>query len=764
MKWRWVQYTVIVCGLLASMAAIARGAAKGGPLPGTQSLTWDGDIASRMVTATDAFLLGQIEKSADRRVRHWHRDFASAEGYARSIEPNRKALARMIGVRDARIAFGAPELVATTARPALVGRGGGYEAFAVRWPVLEGIWGEGVLLMPTTAKPVADIVAIPDADQTPEQLAGLDEGIARESQYARMLVQSGCRVIIPSLVSRKLEPRNGRANLTHREFLYRPAYELGRHIIGYEVQKVLAAVDWFAKENASRRIGVIGYGEGGLLALYAAAIDARISAACVSGYFDDRRGVWQEPIDRNVFGLLDQFGDAELAAMVAPRALVVEACKAPELALPSQGGAPGRLATPVLASVRAEFERAASLAGNLNPAARMHLVVSGDGRGPSGSAATLDAFLSAVAPDAKVAWSTELPKRLVERVESDSRQRRQLREIDQHTQRLLAESANERRQFMGKLDTTSVGKYTQSSEVYRRYFHENVIGRFDLAPVAPQARSRLAYDMPKWTGYEVVLDVFDGVFAYGILLMPKDIKDGQKRPVVVCQHGLEGRPQDVVTGDHPAYHDFAAKLAERGFITFAPQNPYIFGDRFRTLQRKANPLGKTLFSIITPQHQQIVNWLKTLPQVDGNRIAFYGLSYGGKTAMRVPALVTDYCLSICSADFNEWVWKNASTSSPHSYVWTNEYEIFEFDLGSTFNYAEMAALIAPRPFMVERGHFDGVSSDEAVAYEFAKVRHLYEANLGIGIRCEIEFFVGPHTINGKGTFDFLHRHLNWPKR
>ncbi len=29
-----------------------------------------------------------------------------------------------------------------------------------------------------------------------------------------------------------------------------------------------------------------------------------------------------------------------------------------------------------------------------------------------------------------------------------------------------------------------------------------------------------------------------------------------------------------------------------------------------------------------------------------------------------------------------------------------------------------------RPFMVERGHFDGVAPDEAVAYEFAKVFHL----------------------------------------
>ncbi|HEV8291543.1 MAG TPA: hypothetical protein VGP94_06450, partial [Tepidisphaeraceae bacterium] len=141
---------------------------------------------------------------------------------------------------------------------------------------------------------------------------------------------------------------------------------------------------------------------------------------------------------------------------------------------------------------------------------------------------------------------------------------------------------------------------------------------------------------------------------------------------------------------------------------------------------------------------------------------FYGLSYGGKTAMRVPAILTDYCLSICSADFNEWVWKNASTNSPYSYVWSGEYEIFEFDLGSTFNYAEMAALIAPRPFMVERGHFDGVAPDEKVGHEFAKVRFLYEAKLGLKDMCQIEWFVGPHTINGKGTFEFLHKHLNWP--
>jgi dienelactone hydrolase family protein len=347
-----------------------------------------------------------------------------------------------------------------------------------------------------------------------------------------------------------------------------------------------------------------------------------------------------------------------------------------------------------------------------------------------------------------------------------------MHEIDRFNQQLLTESPYVRREFLKKLADLSnlagnkpvpLEQYQKTVEDYRRYFRDEVIGHFDYKLLPFNARSRKAYDKPKWTGYEVVLDVFPDVIAYGVLLLPKDLKDGEKRPVVVCQHGLEGRPRDVITGNNPAYHDFAAKLAERGFITFAPQNLYIFHDRFRTLQRKANPIKKTLFSVIVPQHQQIVNWLKTLPNVDPKRIGFYGLSYGGKSAMRIPPLVPDYCLSICSADFNDWVWKNASSRAPYSYVWTGEYEIFEFDLGSTFNYAEMAALIAPRPFMVERGHFDGVGPDERVAYEFAKVRFLYEARLGLKDRCAIEWFVGPHTINGKGTFDFLHKHLNWPK-
>ncbi len=78
----------------------------------------------------------------------------------------------------------------------------------------------------------------------PSNSPGLAPGFPRERQVVLRLAESGCLVFVPALINRKIEARNGRAKLTNREFLQRPAYELGRSLAGYEVQEVLALVDW----------------------------------------------------------------------------------------------------------------------------------------------------------------------------------------------------------------------------------------------------------------------------------------------------------------------------------------------------------------------------------------------------------------------------------------------------------------------------------------------------------------------------------------
>ncbi len=745
------------------------------PLDHTARLELRGDLAAQMVEGIHRYL-DRATVSVESREQLWKRDYRSAERYSQSVAPNRDHLRTIIGAVDQRLPATAIRLDATTPEAPAIGSGAGYKIYSVRWPVFEGVDGEGVLLEPEN-RPVARIVAIPDADWTPEMLAGMEPGVSPDAQYARRLAENGCEVLVPVLIDRADTwsgiPGIRMTNQPHREWIYRMAYEVGRHIVGYEVQKVLAAVDWFTKRNEERSvpIGVAGYGEGGLIALYSAALDPRIESTLVSGYFQVRTELWKEPIYRDLWGLLREFGDAELASLIAPRALVVEAARGPRISGPPQptqerrGATPnGALVDPPLDSVRAEVERARQHFTRLDAGQHLRLIVSGDGHGLPGSDTALQALVQMLGVRSRLRGPGALLEATGLRVDPAGRQHRQFAQLVSYTQRLVQTSAARRVEFWSKADSSSPERWSQTTSFYRDYIWDEVIGRLPPPSLLANPRTRLIYDEPKFRGYEVVLDVWPDVFAYGILLVPKDLQPGEKRPVVVCQHGLEGRASDAAgpQADERYYHRFAVKLAEQGFVTYAPQNPYIGEDRFRLIQRKGHPVKLALFSFVLGQHQRTLEWLASLPFADPERIGFYGLSYGGKTAVRVPPLLDGYALSICSADFNEWVWKTTSVDSAYSYMLTQEYDMLEFNFANVANYSDLAKLMAPRPFMVERGHNDTVAPDESVAYEYAKVRWFYDTRMRLPDRTAIEFFNGPHEINGKGTFEFLHRHLHWP--
>jgi len=760
----------LLAGLVLGISMSVVSAAEPAVLPGTKELTAKGDLAAEMVGGIDKYLMRELAASVEKRKQYWKPDFSSVEAYTKSVQPNRERLKKILGVVDKRVPV-EMQYVATNDTPALVAETGRYKVFAVRWPVLEGVDGEGLLLEPKQ-HPIANVIALPDADWAPEKIL-VEAEDSKASAFAHQLASRGCRVIVPVLIDRtdtwSGNPKLGRmTNQPHREFIYRMAFEMGRHIIGYEVQKVLALVDWFCRDPAHPPVGIYGYGEGGLIALHAAALNSRIKAAVVSGYASSPTTTWSEPIYRNVWSGFREFGDAELQLLIRPRSIVVEESWGPAMKAPVShpgrtGAAPGFLPREIFKLQNAEYIRGKSLLPAAKPW-RDDLIGYYSVMGNEGLAYPL-LFERLTGRQQDLSLSPKSPRDLRKNFDPAPRQKRQLDQLVAFTQKLMRDSEARRQEFFwSKLDTSSVEKYEKSTEPLRNYFWEEVIGKLPKPTEPPNPRTRLAYDEPKWKGYEVTLDLYPDVFAYGILLVPKDLKPGEKRPVVVCQHGLEGRPQDVVNPKEKTryYNSFGAQLADRGYIVYAPQNPYIGKDNFRVLQRKANPLKLSLFSFIVRQHERTLDWLAELPFVDDKRIAFYGLSYGGKTAMRVPALLPRYCLSICSGDFNEWIVKNVSVDFRGSYMFTGEYEMFEFDLGNTFNYAEMAALIAPRPFMVERCHDDGVGIDEMVAYEYAKVRRLY-SRLKQPERTAIEFFAGGHVIHGQGTFAFLDKHLHWPK-
>ncbi|MDB6138474.1 MAG: dap4 1, partial [Verrucomicrobiaceae bacterium] len=338
--------------LLLLVAASLSRAASPAVLSGTQPLAANADFSTTMVAGIDKYLLGQIE--ASKAGRH----------------PDRERLRTIIGAIDRRLPIKALELVGDTSDPALLAENDKGRIYRVRWPVLEGVHGEGILIQPK-GKPLARVVYLPDADTLPEFVAGIQKG---HSDYS--LINSGCEIVIPTLISRDSsfsgsEHFGVKTNVPHREWIYRQSFELGRHIIGYEVQKVLSLIDLFASEPETAPILVVGLGEGGLLALYASALDTRIDSTYLWGYFGPREGVWEEPIYRNVFGLLHDFGDAEIASLIAPRKLAIHHLGFPNVKGPviskTPGvrniAAPGRITKPTVEAVQAEIERARKLAG-----------------------------------------------------------------------------------------------------------------------------------------------------------------------------------------------------------------------------------------------------------------------------------------------------------------------------------------------------------------------------------------------------------------
>lgn len=120
---------------------------------------------------------------------------------------------------------------------------------------------------------------------------GLAPGVPKTSRFAGRFAEDDCQVLVPAIINRHDTfsgiPGIGSTNDPHREWLYRMAFAVGWHVIGYEIQKRFAVIDWFIPQNTreQRPTRTWAHGEGGLLPHYSAALDPRISATVVIGYF-----------------------------------------------------------------------------------------------------------------------------------------------------------------------------------------------------------------------------------------------------------------------------------------------------------------------------------------------------------------------------------------------------------------------------------------------------------------------------------------------
>lgn len=249
----------------------------------------------------------------------------------------------------------------------------------------------------------------------------------------------------------------------------------------------------------------------------------------------------------------------------------------------------------------------------------------------------------------------------------------------------------------------------------------------------------------------------NGLTVYRILLVPKG---AAKSPAVVCIHSMHSSPEQVAgLIETPDYtRRFGARLAERGYVVFAPLMMGTKELRSR-FDRQAILLGTRLQWLEQQKIFGAIRYLQSLPEVDPRLIGAYGISWGGRTAMYQGALDPRVAATVISGHFNDTVPKMV-TASPHCtpFIDTTEDYAFFRRLAVRFSDADVASLICPRPVFIEQGERDPVVWRPMAEKAFAELRAHYE-KLDLAPRAEIGIFDGGHEVHGDEAFLFLDRCL-----
>jgi len=208
--------------------------------------------------------------------------------------------------------------------------------------------------------------------------------------------------------------------------------------------------------------------------------------------------------------------------------------------------------------------------------------------------------------------------------------------------------------------------------------------------------------------------------------------------------------------------DFAISLVKRGFTVLAIDQSG-FGERREDEDIKegagksscwwlaiwAFMYGETVIGRRVWDAMRAIDYLQSLEWIGPNRIGVMGISGGGTTTLFTSALDDRVKATVVSGYFNTF--RDSILLINHC---------IDNYVPGLLNYAEMydiAALIAPRPLLIESGLNDPIFPIRGVKYAFERLKKAYEL-LGALDKLELDAFEGGHKIYGVKAYDFL---LKW---
>lgn len=702
-----------------------------------------GAIYVQQLQEENDYWLREVSSTPTLRDREWKPDFSSLTSYRASLQEHRGHLQQLLGLIEVGPnTLRAQEAALTTTETQIE---------SLTLTLQKGFQARALLFVPA-GKVSGAVIAIPGAATSSKESYETAEG-QKSAHWLTMLLERRVAVCVLITVDRKMwkqsitsrTPPSLLPIIDRRELLSRLGFIVDRPLVGLEVQQVLALRDYLMKRFGTRkeRIGLLGMRQGGMTALYAAAVDGHFGAVSIVDYFQQRETCWKEPVDRMLYGQLKEFGDAEIAGLIAPAPLDV--ISTVDSQIPTE-------------SVELEARRAVRFYQGLNKASSFRIVGEESAEAGWDRGAQEIAELLGARPMSARPLILLLPDHAIYTKNQDT----EFEDLHAYLARVDEESDTVRDKYWTILKTPVDGlnaKTTRMRQALRQLMGDIPT---DKMPLDPHTRLILLTD--KFAAYDVLLDVLPGVHAYGQLLVPRQYKG--RLPVVICQHGLGGRPTDITgIGEDPTpiYHALGAHLAELGYVVFAPYLtvPVRQFDLVNPLVRKAAAVGMMRTSLELAKLHRIIDYLQTLPFVDGERIGYYGLSYGGYSAIWMSPLESRIKASVVSGNFNDWRANLTNEVGQPGYLLHPDDDFFSWNILNRFTHVELIAAMYPRPVCVEFGQDDRTTTPEWHARAWQQVEAWKAAARLGGLTEKVveSHYEGVHEIHGIGSIAFLNRWL-----
>jgi len=197
--------------------------------------------------------------------------------------------------------------------------------------------------------------------------------------------------------------------------------------------------------------------------------------------------------------------------------------------------------------------------------------------------------------------------------------------------------------------------------------------------------------------------------------------------------------------EEPDYtRSYGAELAKHGYVVYAPYvfNASHYNSNFGALGMLYS--GDTKFSLDIQKLMAVVDLVKADPKVSKLPLVLWGVSYGSRLSVYMTAIDQRIEAMVVNGGFlhhKDFLAENFSFGREnHAFV---EDVLLNHALYQTFDSADLARLIAPRPMLLELPAYDLDPFPETVVEIWKRIEELYKAE-NAGASAKLIWFKGYH--------------------